>query len=264
MPHILDQIIQHKRQQVAQQQRQISQATLLHECQTLPSPRDFVQALQQQYRQQQTAVIAEIKRASPSQGIIRDPFDPVAIAQSYQQGGATCLSVLTDEKFFHGETKHLQMAHAACELPILRKDFIIDPYQVYQTRAMGADAILLIVAALSDSQLLDLSQLALQLNLAVLVESHDLTELQRALQLPTPLMGINNRNLQTFHTDLNTTLHLAQHIPADRLIISESGIHQPKDITQLQQHGVYTYLIGESLMRATDPGAALQGLIGLQ
>jgi indole-3-glycerol phosphate synthase len=264
MNRILEQIIAHKQEEIAQQRQQVSQATLIRQCQDLPPVRDFIHALRSKNAQQQAAVIAEIKRASPSQGVIRDPFDPVAIAKSYQQGGAACLSVLTDENFFQGHADYLQMAKTACSLPILRKDFMLDPYQIYQARAIGADAILLIVAALSDMQLIELHELAVTLGLAVLVESHDLVELQRALQLPTPLIGINNRNLQTFTTDLTTTIRLAEHIPSDRIIISESGIHQAADIERLQAHGIHTYLIGESCMRAEDPGRALQGLIGRQ
>jgi indole-3-glycerol phosphate synthase len=264
MNRMLEQIIAHKRDEIARQRRQVNQATLVRQCQNLPPIRDFIDALRNKHAHRQAAVIAEVKRASPSRGIIRDPFDPVAIARSYQQGGAACLSVLTDEKFFQGHADYLPMAKAACDLPILRKDFILDPYQLYQARAMGADAILLIVAALDDKQLFELHELAVALDLAVLVESHDLAELQRALQLPTPLIGINNRDLQTFTTDLTTTIRLAEHIPDDRIIISESGIHQATDIAKLQAHGIHTYLIGESCMRAEDPGQALQGLIGRQ
>jgi indole-3-glycerol phosphate synthase len=264
MNRMLEQIIAHKQEEIAQQRRQVNQATLVRQCQNPPPVRDFIAALRNRHAHRQPAVIAEIKRASPSQGVIRDPFDPVAIARSYQQGGAACLSVLTDEKFFQGHADYLSMAKAACDLPILRKDFILDPYQIYQARAMGADAILLIVAALDDRQLFELHELAVALDLAVLVESHDLAELRRALQLPTPLIGVNNRDLQTFTTDLTTTVRLAEHIPDDRIIISESGIHQAADIERLQAHGIHTYLIGESCMRVEDPGRALQGLIGRQ
>jgi indole-3-glycerol phosphate synthase len=208
----------------------------------------------------QPAIIAEIKKASPSQGVIRDPFDPAQIARSYQSGGATCLSVLTDHDFFQGSEAYLAQAKQACNLPVLRKDFMIDPYQVFEARAIGADCILLIVAALDDAVLGELAQLATQLKLDVLVEVHDAAELQRALQLPLPLIGINNRNLRTFETSLDTTLQLLADIPEDRIVVTESAIHSREDVATMREHGVNAFLVGEAFMRAAEPGEKLQEL----
>jgi len=206
------------------------------------------------------AVIAEIKKASPSKGLLREDFDPPAIARSYERHGAACLSVLTDADFFQGCEAYLQQARAACGLPVLRKDFIIDPYQVYEARVIGADCILLIVAALDDSALRELAQLAAELHMDVLVEVHDAGELQRALALNTPLIGINNRNLRSFETRLETTLDLLEHIPADCIVITESGIHSRDDVALLRGRGVNAFLVGEAFMRAPDPGEALAKL----
>jgi indole-3-glycerol phosphate synthase len=205
-------------------------------------------------------VIAEIKKASPSKGLLRADFRPADIAQSYERHGATCLSVLTDEEFFQGCDEYLQQARAACALPVLRKDFTMDAYQVYEARALGADAILLIVAALGDTQLRKLTELAAELGMDALVEVHDAAELERALALPTPLIGINNRDLRTFHTSLETTLNLLGEIPADRVVVTESGIHAPADVARLRARGVNVFLVGEAFMKADNPGGKLQEL----
>lgn len=220
--------------------------------------RDFIGAL---WTASGPAVIAEIKKASPSQGIIRADFDPARIAEDYAQHGARCLSVLTDKAWFQGDPVFLEIAKRHCDLPILRKDFIIDPYQIAQSLAWDADCILLIVAMLDDQQLLDYCQQAQALGLAVLVESHTEAELDRALRLPTTLIGINNRSLHDFKVDLQTTIRLRQQVPADRLIICESGIHSPADVQLMQSHGIHCFLIGESLMRQPHPGLALADLI---
>lgn len=219
--------------------------------------RDFIGAL----NSKKPAIIAEIKKASPSKGIIRADFDVASIAKTYEQHGACCLSVLTDEQFFQGAPEYLAIAKQHASLPALRKDFIIDRYQIHESRALGADCILLIVALLDDQQLLDFCQQAQELSMAVLVESHTREELQRALRLPTPLMGINNRSLHSFVTDLNTSIDLAKDLPSDKMVISESGINTQADIARMLGHGIYHFLIGESLMRSEDPGAALRVLI---
>ncbi len=260
MSDILHRILTVKADEVALARRQ----TPLDEIQALaasaPAPRPFTARLQAFQANKQAAVIAEIKKASPSKGVIRANFHPALIAQQYETAGAACLSVLTDESFFQGAPLYLQQARAACTLPILRKDFIVDEYQIYQARAMGADAILLIVAALDIARLQAFEALAHTLGMAVLVETHDAQELQQALTLQTPLIGINNRNLRTFAVSLDTTLNLLAQIPNERMVITESGITTVEDVTRLQAHGVNAFLVGEAFMRETDPGAGLRRL----
>jgi len=253
IPNILKQILQRKVEEIEARSKQISISTLSQRAANSPPPRGFIEAMNAQV----PAVIAEIKKASPSKGILRADFDPVAIAKSYEQNGATCLSVLTDRDFFQGADEYLQQVHEACHIPILRKDFILDAYQVYEARAIGADCILLIVAALGDAQLHDLAGLATHLGMDVLIEVHDREELERALLLNMPLIGINNRNLRTFVTDLKTTLDLLQWIPKEYIVVSESGIHTPEDVALLREAGVHSFLVGEAFMKAPDPGAAL-------
>jgi indole-3-glycerol phosphate synthase len=227
-----------------------------------PPPRDFVQAMRAKIAGGHAAVIAEIKKASPSRGVLRQAFDPPAIAASYAAAGAACLSVLTDRSYFQGAPEFLTAARAACTLPALRKDFIVDQYQIAEARALGADAILLIVAALDDARMAALEACARDYGMAVLVEVHDATELDRALRLATPLVGINNRNLRTFDVSLATTLGLLPRIPAERLVITESGILAPPDVAAMRAAGVHAFLVGEAFMRAPDPGAALSALFG--
>lgn len=231
-------------------------AALQREAAQASPARGFAAALQSR----RPAVIAEIKKASPSKGVLREPFDPAAIAASYAQHGAACLSVLTDERFFQGSRRNLELARAACNLPVIRKDFIVDELQVIEARAMGADAILLIVACLDDVQLRDLEACAIDLGMDVLVESHDAAELDRSLRLRTPLIGINNRNLRTFEVSLDVSLGLRDRIPADRLLITESGILGVDDVRRMRDHGVHAFLVGEAFMRAPDPGLALATL----
>ncbi|OGI57048.1 MAG: indole-3-glycerol-phosphate synthase, partial [Candidatus Muproteobacteria bacterium RBG_19FT_COMBO_61_10] len=227
-----------------------------------PALRGFAGAIGQRLKAGRAAVIAEIKKASPSKGLLRADFHPAEIAASYERGGATCLSVLTDVDFFQGADEYLQQARAACALPVLRKDFMLDPYQVYEARVLGADCILLIVAILGDTQMQELAGHARDIGMDVLVEVHDAQELARALPLNTPLIGINNRDLRTFETRLETTLDLLSQIPADRIVITESGIHTPADVARMRAHGVHAFLVGEAFMRADDPGAKLAELFG--
>ena len=260
VPDILNKILKRKVEEITERSMALSMRELSKRVDAAPPPRDFVGALQAKLAAGQSAVIAEIKKASPSRGVLREDFHPAEIAASYERHGAACLSVLTDADFFQGSEAYLQQARAACSLPVLRKDFIIDPYQVYEARMIGADCILLIVAALGDAMMLELSHLADHLGMAVLVEVHDAEELERALELPTPLIGINNRNLRTFSTDLNITLNLLPGIPQDRIVITESGINATPDVALMRKHHVHAFLVGEALMRATDPGAALAQL----
>jgi indole-3-glycerol phosphate synthase len=225
-------------------------------------PRGFAAAIRAAIGAGRPAVIAEVKKASPSKGVIRADFEPAAIAASYAAGGAACLSVLTDERFFQGAPAHLRAARAACLLPVLRKDFLVDPYQVFEARAMGADCVLLIVAALDDARLAELEGCALALGMDVLVEVHDAAELDRALRLRTPLVGINNRDLRTFEVSLETTLSQLHRVPADRTVVTESGILSGEDVRRMRAAGVGAFLIGEAFMRAPDPGAALAALFG--
>lgn len=265
MSDILERILATKREEVAADSRKVSLMAVraAAEAAVRDNPaRDFAGALISRVRSRQSAVIAEIKKASPSKGVIRAEFDPPAIAADYAANGAACLSVLTDRQYFQGNDDYLVVARAACALPVLRKDFLIDPYQAYTARALGADAILLIVAALEDAQMRDMEALASELGMAVLVESHDASELERALRLKTPLLGINNRNLRTFEVSLETTLAALDTIPEDRIVITESGIHQPEDVARMQQAGVFGYLVGEAFMRQRSPGKALAALFG--
>ncbi|MBS0319396.1 MAG: indole-3-glycerol phosphate synthase TrpC [Proteobacteria bacterium] len=227
-----------------------------------PAPRDFAGALRDRVAAGRAAVIAEIKKASPSKGVLRDDFDPATIAASYERAGAACLSVLTDVKYFQGSPDYLVAARNACALPALRKEFIVDEYQVAESRALGADAILLIVGALDDAQLVAFEEAAHARGMAVLVEVHDAHELDRALVLKTPLVGINNRNLKTFSVSLSTTIDLLSKVPADRLVVTESGIAMPRDVALMQRHGVHAFLVGEAFMRVPDPGAGLAALFG--
>jgi indole-3-glycerol phosphate synthase len=259
-PDILKKILKRKLEEISERSAKTSLGELNAHIASSAPVRGFVNSIETAIKQGRPAVIAEIKKASPSKGVIREDFDPVAIAKSYQQGGATCLSVLTDVDFFQGSDAYLQQARSACNLPVIRKDFIIDPYQVYEARTIGADCILLIVATLNDEQLHGLSQLACELGMDVLVEVHDEEELQRALTLNVPLIGINNRNLRTFEVNLNTTIDLLPQIPDNRIVVTESAIHTPQDVALMRQHHVNTFLVGEAFMRAEDPGAKLAEL----
>ena len=264
MSDILEKIIAVKREEVAAGLQKKSLAAMRADAESRVLTRDFVAAMRAKIAAGQAAVIAEVKKASPSKGVIRVDFVPADIAQSYAQGNgvisAACLSVLTDRQFFQGCNDYLKQARASCHLPVLRKDFIIDPYQVYEARAIGADAILLIAACLDDAQLAEMEQIARSLDMAVLVEVHDGAELERALKLKTPLVGINNRNLRTFEVDIQTTLQLKQQVPDDRILVTESGILTPADVHTLRQAGVHSFLVGEAFMRAPDPGLALAEL----
>ncbi len=260
MSNILETILQTKKKEVAAARKLRSESDLLREAQSRNDVRGFANAIVETARKKKPAVIAEIKKASPSKGIIRAQFNPAEIAAAYAAQGATCLSVLTDVQFFQGAYDHLRQARAACALPVLRKDFIIDPYQIIHARAIGADCILLIAAALSTEQMLELESLANELGMDVLVEVHDQKELHEALKLNTPLIGINNRDLRTFETRLQTTIDLLAEIPADRCVVTESGILSKADVTLMQSHDVWAFLVGEAFMRAEDPGAALKEL----
>ncbi len=259
-PTILRKILQRKACEVRDRRARRSLGELESRITEQSPVRGFAGALQSQVARSQPAVIAEVKKASPSKGIIREDFRPAEIAPSYQRGGATCLSVLTDIDFFQGADQYLQQARAACDLPVLRKDFTIDPYQVVEARAIGADAILLIVAALEDGQMHELAGVAADHQLDVLVEVHDRAELERALELSTPLVGVNNRDLHTFETRLETTLELLPHMPQDRVVITESGIHTAEDIALMRDNGVHAFLVGEAFMRCDEPGEKLREL----
>jgi indole-3-glycerol phosphate synthase len=260
MSDILQRIVAVKQEEVQQARRVRSLADLHSEVAQAPPVRGFAAALQARVAAGQPAVIAEVKKASPSKGVLREHFVPADIARSYEAGGAACLSVLTDVQFFQGSTAYLQQARAACSLPVLRKDFIIDPYQVVEARAMGADCILLIAACLDDAHMAELEDCALELGLDVLVEVHDAAELERALRLKTPLVGVNNRNLRNFEVSLDTTLELRDRVPAGRLLVTESGILGRQDVRRMRAAGVHAFLVGEAFMRALEPGVALQGL----
>ncbi len=261
MADILATILATKQQEVAAGKREVSLAEMVLKARMQPPARDFTAALRQRMAAQQPAVIAEIKRASPSKGLLRENFEPAAIARSYAQHGAACLSVLTDKQYFQGGDGDLVCARQACELPVLRKDFVIDPYQIYEARALGADCILLIVAALDGGALREFEAIAHELGMSVLIESHNASELEQALQLSSPLVGINNRNLRSFETSLDTTLQLLPQVGDERLVITESGIHTRADVQRMMDAGVYGFLVGEAFMRAESPGKALQLLI---
>ena len=262
MATILDDILAHKRQEVAAQKQRVDMDTLVANISASnDTPRGFMKALQARVAIGGTAVIAEVKKASPSMGVIRASFDPVAIAESYAAAGATCLSVLTDEKYFQGSGHYLSLVRAAVGLPLLRKDFIVDEYQIVEARALGADAILLIVAALSDAELAAFTCLAHDLGLDVLVEVHNEAECARALQLPLRVIGVNNRNLHDFSVSLDTSRRIKTMLPADYLLVSESGIHTRADIEALQADGIHAFLVGGALMQADDPGVALSALL---
>ena len=260
MSDILKRIVAVKHEEIAEARRLRDAASMRREALAQPPARDFVGALRAKLGAGQAAVIAEIKKASPSKGVIREHFVPAEIAASYARHGAACLSVLTDRQFFQGGPEYLQQARSACSLPALRKDFMVDAYQVDEARAWGADCILLIAACLDDAQMADLEAQALALGMAVLVEVHDGDELERALRLKTPLLGINNRNLRTFEVTLDTTLGLLARVPAERLLVTESGILGPADVQRMRAAGVHAFLVGEAFMRADEPGAALADL----
>src|SRR5258706_10714229 len=257
MADILQRILARKRAELEAARAALPLAEIEARARSAPPPRDFVGALRAKIAAGRPAVIAEIKKASPSKGLLRADFDPAAIAEAYEAGGAACLSVLTDREFFQGAPEHLGQARSACKLPVLRKDFITEPYQVFESRALGADCILLIVAALAPQDMLGLEAAAISLGMAVLVEVHDAEELEAALALRTPLLGINNRNLRSFETSLQTTLDLLPRIPEGRIVVTESGIAGGAEVSMLKGRGVPAFLIGEALMRAQNPGLAL-------
>lgn len=260
MSDVLKKIVATKHEEIAAGKARIDLAGMRRAAEAVGGVRDFEGALRRKAAEGRSAVIAEVKKASPSKGVLREHFVPAEIAASYARHGAACLSVLTDQQYFQGSPAYLQQARNACALPVLRKDFMVDPYQVYEARAMGADCILLIVACLDDVQMAELEALAMTLGMAVLVEAHDGEELDRALRLKTPLLGINNRNLRTFEVTLETTLGLLSRVPADRLLITESGILTPHDVKRMRGARVDAFLVGEAFMRAPDPGVALAQL----
>ena len=260
MNDILQKIVAVKREEISAGLKKKSLAAMREDAETRVLTRDFEGALRQRMADGHAAVIAEVKKASPSKGVLRADFIPADIAQSYAEYGAACLSVLTDVQFFQGCNDFLKQARASCDLPVLRKDFMVDPYQVYEARAIGADCILLIAACLSDAQMAELEAVALHLGMAVLVEVHDREELHRALRLKTRLLGVNNRNLRTFEVTLDTTLAMLPEVPTDRLLITESGILQAADVQRMRDAGVHAFLVGEAFMRAPDPGVALAEL----
>ena len=260
MSDILKKIVAVKHEEIALASRKKSLALVRADAESRVLTRDFVGAMRQKMANNQAAVIAEIKKASPSKGVLRADFIPADIAQSYAEHGAACLSVLTDTQFFQGSVDYLKQARASCDLPVLRKDFMVDPYQVYEARVMGADCILLIAACLDDAQMKDLEAIASSLDMAVLVEVHDAEELNRALKLKTPLVGINNRNLRTFEVSLDATLGMLKDVPTDRILVTESGILSTADVQKMRDAHVNAFLVGEAFMRAPDPGQALADL----
>lgn len=262
MTDILDRIIAVKQDEVAALMQQKPLSAMRVDAESRVLTRDFVGALRSKIARGKSAVIAEIKKASPSKGVLRSDFMPADIAQSYAESGAACLSVLTDKQFFQGSLEYFKQARASCSLPALRKDFIIDPYQIYESRVIGADCILLIAAVLDDVQMKDMEAMAMALDMAVLVEVHDAAELERSLKLKTPLIGINNRNLKTFEVSLDTTLGLLRQVPEDRILVTESGISTTQDVKRMRDGKVHAFLVGEAFMRAEDPGLALAALFG--
>lgn len=264
IPTVLTKIIDRKFEEIAERSRTVSiadlKARIADQKGSETDPRGFVASMRTRLEQGRSAVIAEIKKASPSKGVLRDPFYPAEIARSYEAGGASCLSVLTDKDFFQGGEAYLQEARSAVSLPVIRKDFIVEPYQVYEARAIGADCILLIVSALEDEKMAELNALALELGMDVLIEVHDQPELERSLPLGNTLVGINNRNLHTFEVTLDTTLNLLKQIPGDRVVVTESGILVPEDVALMRQHQVNAFLVGEAFMRAEHPGERLAQL----
>ena len=262
MSDILEKIVAVKHQEIAEAIRRKPLAVMREDAESRVLTRDFVGAIRAKIGSGKAAVIAEVKKASPSKGVLRADFIPADIAQTYAEHGAACLSVLTDKQFFQGDVDYLKQARASCSLPVLRKDFMVDSYQIYESRVMGADCILLIAACLDDSQMKDMEALAMSLDMAVLVEVHDELELDRALKLKTPLIGINNRNLKTFEVSLDTTIRLADKVPANRLVVTESGIATIDDVKKLRAANINAFLVGEAFMRAEDPGMALASLFG--
>jgi indole-3-glycerol phosphate synthase len=263
MADVLQRILETKRAEIRAGKAALPPAEMERRARAAPPARDFAGALRAKIAAGRPAVIAESKRASPSRGLLRERYDPAEIARSYERGGAACLSVLTDREYFQGAPEHLEAARGACGLPVLRKDFMLDAYQVYESRAMGADCILLIAAAIDLASMQDLEGVAQDLGMAVLVEVHDGAELERALQLRTPLVGINNRDLRTFETRLETTLQLHSRVSAPRIVVSESGITDRSVVLRLWQAGVRAYLVGEAFMRASEPGDALSELMNI-
>jgi indole-3-glycerol phosphate synthase len=262
MSDILDKIVAVKREEIAAAKKRVPFDAMRADAESRVLTRDFEGALRRKIAAGKSAVIAEIKKASPSKGVLREDFIPADIAQSYAESGAACLSVLTDRQFFQGEPDFLKQARASCDLPVLRKDFMVEPYQIYESRAMGADCVLLIVACLEDAQMAQLETIARSLDMAVLVEVHDRPELERALKLKTPLVGINNRNLRTFEVSLDTTLGMLKDVPSDRVLVTESGILGKADVKKMRDAGVHAFLVGEAFMRAEEPGDALAELFG--
>jgi indole-3-glycerol phosphate synthase len=262
MSDILNQIVAVKREEIAAAQKKMPFAAMRADAESRVLTRDFEEALRRKIAAGKSAVIAEIKKASPSKGVLRADFIPADIAQSYAEFGAACLSVLTDRQFFQGQVDYLKQARASCDLPVLRKDFMVDPYQIYESRAIGADCVLLIAACLDDGRMAELEAIARGLDMAVLVEVHDRGELERALKLKTPLVGINNRNLHSFEVTLDTTLGMIKDVPADRLLVTESGVASQSDVRKLRDAGVHAFLVGEAFMRAQEPGEALAALFG--
>lgn len=259
-PDILKKILETKATEVAARKQKMSVENLQEVSSDIEAPRGFAAAIEGKVNSKQPAIIAEIKKASPSKGIIREDFQPVTIGQDYAMNGATCLSVLTDKQYFQGAEVYLQMVRQSCPVPVLRKDFMIDPYQVYEARALGADCILLIVAALSDGQMQELAEVTRKLGMDILVEVHDANELERALPLDTKLIGVNNRDLRSFETSLQTTLELQKQIPTDRIIVTESGIHTKADVKLMLDNEIYSFLVGEAFMRADSPGQKMREL----